>query len=166
MPEIKKPEQEIVTLLGKECVAIRKSSGEDKIVMKKNDFDEILSSHGVTKEVRDVVRKADDAVAAEVLKFQSERLLKLNKGKKEGDKDFCPKSVIALGSGSGAMEFELRPIVRHTGKDIKTGAPYTTVKYGTVKATKSYKFCPELTKEGGLLDQIEDQFAKVYGSKK
>lgn len=163
MAEIKKPETEVVTLLGKECQAYRKSDQSERIVMKKGDWDDVLASHGVTKEVREAVKKADDAVAADVLKFQSDRLLKLNKGKKEADKDFCPKSVITLGTGSGAMEFELRPIVRHTGKDIKTGEPYTTVKYGTVRATKSYKFCGDLSREGGLLDQIEQQFAKVYG---
>ena len=165
MAEIKKPEAETVLLLGKECQAYRKADQSERVVMKKGDWDDVLASHGVTKEVREAVEKADDAIAADVLKFQSERLLKINKGKKEADKDFCPKSVITLGSGSGSMEFELRPIVRHTGKDIKTGEPYTTTKYGTVRATKAYKFCGEIAKEGGLLDQIEQQFAKVYGKK-
>jgi len=157
---------ETVTLLGKECQAIRKTDGTDKVVMRSGDFAEILASHGVTKEVRDVVKKADDAIAEEVVKFQSERLLKLNKGKKEDAEGFVKKSIVTLGQGSGAMEFELRPIVRHTGKDIKTGEPYTTVKYGQIRATKLYQFGAELRKDGGVLDKVEAEFTKVYGGKK
>ena len=165
MADIKKPDQETVQLLGKECTAIRRSNGEDKITMKTSDFNEVLASEGVTKEVREAVSKAHNKIATDVIKFMSDRNLKLNKGKKETDKDFTPKTVVQLGSGDGSMEFELRPIVRHTGKDIKTGEPYTTVKYGTVRATVGYQFGKDIRAKDGLLDTIESEFTKVFGKK-
>lgn len=157
---------ETCEFLGKEAQIIKKSDGSEKIVVKTADANEILAGLGVTKEVREVVRKADDTIVQAAAELQRDRLLKLNKGKKEGDKGYTTKSTLVFGSGSGSLTTELIPHKVHNGKDIKTQTPYTNHKYGVFRVTKVYALCADLRKEGGLMDQMAADFNTAINGKK
>ena len=150
-----------VTVLGKELELTVKKSGDGVITMRKGDFDSILADKGVTKEVRDTVRKAHDEIVDEVTKFETEYLLKANKGKKEDSDGFIRSLETRLGAGDGSMVVKMVPHKVHTGKDIKTGKPYTTHKYGVATVTLNYSFAAELRKEGGKLDEYAKSFEKA-----
>lgn len=160
-----KKEPEKVKLLGKELELTVKSGGDAVVTMRKGDFDDILKEKGVTKEVRDVVRSAHDAVVSEVTKFEKDYLLKANKGIKEDDPKFIKSLEARLGNGDGSMTIKMIPHKVHTGKDIKSGKPYTTHTYGKVITTLNYSYCQEMRKEGGELDQIAAAFEKQLGGK-
>lgn len=157
---------EKVTVLGKELELTVKKGGDAVVSMRKGDFDSVLADKGVTKEVRETVRKAHDEIVADVLKFEQDYLLKANKGKKENDESFIKSLETRLGSGDGSMAVKLTPHKVHTGKDIKTGKPYTTHKFGVASVTLNYQFASEVRKEGGVLDQMSSAFEKALGGKK
>ena len=157
---------EKVTLLGKELELTHKSGGDAVVTMRKGDFDSVLAEKGVTKEVRETVRKAHDEIVSDVLKFEQDYLLKANKGKKEGDAGFVKSLEARLGAGDSSMAVKLTPHKVHTGKDIKSGAPYTTHKWGVASVTLNYQFASDLRKEGGALDQISKSFEKAMGGAK
>ena len=156
---------EIIKFMDKDAQVIRRSDGSEKIVVKTADANEIYAGLGVTAEVRNTIREADDKIVGAALKLQSERMLANNKGKKENDAGWMPRSELVFGSGNGAIETEVTAHRAHTGKDIKTGEPYTSHKYGTIRVTKVYKACAELRKEGGLFDQIAKDFEKACAKK-
>ena len=151
---------ETVKFLGKDCIVTRRSDRSEKIVMSKGDFTDIMAEKGVTKEVLEVVRKADDEITAEALKFQADRLIKANKGLKEDDPKYTTKSCLVLGAGTGALEYELIPHKVHSGMDPRTKQPYTSEKYGVCRVTKVYNLNRDLRKEGGLMDEISSMFEK------
>lgn len=154
-----------VNLLGKELELTVKSGGDAVISMRKGDFDAVLAEKGVTKEVRETVRKAHDEIVADVLKFESDYLQKANKGKKEDNEKYIKSLETRLGSGDGSMAIKLTPHKVHTGKDIRTGKAYTTHKYGVASVTLNYAYAADVRREGGLLDQISKDFAKSLESK-
>ena len=152
---------EKVALLGKELDLTVKKGGDAVVTMRKGDFDSILADKGVTKEVRETVRKAHDEIVDEVAKFESDYLLKANKGKKEDSDGFVKSLEVRLGAGDGSMAVKMVPHKVHTGKDIKTGKPYTTHRYGVTTVTLNYSFAAEMRKEGGKLDQYATAFEKA-----
>ena len=130
------------------------------INMRKGDFDAVLADKGVTKEVRETVRKAHDEITADVLKFEQDYLLKANRGKKEDAADYIKSIETRLGAGDGSMAIKLVPHKVHNGKDIRTGKSYCTHKFGVAQVTLNYQFASDLRKEGGLLDQMASAFEK------
>ena len=154
-----------VNLLGKELELTVKKGGDAVVTMRKGDFDAVLADKGVTKEVRDTVRKAHDEIVDEVAKFEKDYLLKANKGKKEDADGFIKSLETRLGAGDGSMAVKMTPHKVHTGKDIKTGKAYTVHKYGVMTVTLNYSFAAEARKEGGLLDQISSDFEKSMSKK-
>lgn len=155
-----------VKVLGKDLELTVKKSGDAVVSMKKGDFDQILADKGVTKEVRETVRKAHDEIVEEVVKFEKDYILKANKGKKEDDPSYIKSLETRLGSGDSSMAIKTTPHKVHTGKDIKTGEPYTTHKYGVVSVTLNYQYANEMRREGGLLDTVASDFEKALGGKK
>ena len=160
-----KEQTEKVTLLGKELELTVKKGGDAVINMRKGDFDSVLADKGVTKEVRETVRKAHDEITADVLKFEQDYLLKANKGKKEDASDYIKSIETRLGAGDGSMAIKLVPHKVHNGKDIKSGKPYTTHKFGVATVTLNYQFAAEVRKEGGLLDSMSKAFEKSLAKK-
>lgn len=160
------PKTEKVTVLGKELELTVKSGGDAVVTMRKGDFDSVLAEKGVTKEVRDTVRKAHDEIVSDVLKFEQDYLLKANKGKKEDGDGYIKSLETRLGAGDGSMAVKLTPHKVHTGKDIKSGKPYTTHRFGVASVTLNYAYASEVRREGGLLDDISKSFEKALGGKK
>jgi len=161
-----KDKVEKVTVLGKELELTVKKSGDAVVTMRKGDFDAILADKGVTKEVRETVRKAHDEIVADVLKFEKDYLLKTNKGKKEDAEGFVKSLETRLGAGDGSMAVKLVPHKVHTGKDLKTQQPYTSHKWGVATVTLNYQFANTVRAEGGLLDEMSKAFEKALPAKK
>lgn len=153
-------------ILGQDLELTVKTNGEAVVSMKKADFDSILESKGVTKEVRKTVQAAHDEITADVLKAENEWLLKTNKGIKEDDPKFV-KSIEARlgGSGDGSMAIKLTGHKVHTGKDIRSGKSYESHKWGIASVTLNYALASDLRKEGGMLDQISAAWQKALPSK-
>lgn len=160
-----KEKTETVKVLGHDLELTIKKSGDAVATMRKGDFDAILADKGVTKEVRDVTRKAHDEIVAEVLKTEKDFLLKANKGKKEDAEGFVKSFETRLGAGDGSMAIKLTPHKVHTGKDIKTGEPYTAHRWGVATVTLNYAFASELRKADGELDQISKAFETAMSKK-
>lgn len=154
-----------VKFMGKDLVVTRnEKTKSEKLVMRTNDFKDVLTSEGVTEEMRKKIDEVDNKIAAESLKFMSDRILKSNKGKKEDDPDFIGKMSMVLGTGSGAIDTEIVAHTHTTG--AINGKPYDKHHYGICAVTKSIALCSDLRKEGGLLKQIEADFEKAYAPKK
>lgn len=160
-----KDKVEKVTVLGKELELTVKKGGDAVVTMRKGDFDAILADKGVTKEVRETVRKAHDEIVSDVLKFEKDYLLKANKGKKEDAEGFIKSLETRLGAGDGSMAVKLVPHKVHTGKDIKTGVGYESHKWGVATVTLNYAYAAEARREGGLLDEISKSFEKALPKK-
>lgn len=158
--EAKAPES--VQFMGKECLVTKRSDGSERIAMRKSEYEGLLEGFGVTKEVREQVRSADDAITKEAAEFLSKRLLKANKGKKEGADGYVPKAELVLGGGNCGMEYELIPHRHHTSVDMKTKEKRESDKFGIFRVTKIIQMSAEIRKEGGLLDQIATDFEKSF----
>lgn len=155
-----------IKILGQDLELTVKTNGDAVVNMKKADFDAVLEEKGVTKEVRKVVQKAHDDIAQDVLRSERDWLLKINKGVKENDPKFVRSVEARLGgTGDGSMAIKLTGHKAHNGVDLKTHKPYTTHKWGTASITINYSPCPEMRKEGGLLDELSKQFEKAIPAK-
>ena len=164
--EEEKTPAETVEFLGKVCKVTRKTNGDEKIVMTKSDYDDILTDRGVTPQMRDKIKEVDDEIVKEALKFSSERLLKTNKGLKDDDPNFIRRGMMVLGQGSGAITTTITPHRVWNGVDRQTQKPVTKHYYGECEVTKSYAFGHDARKPGGIVSSIQDAFEKRYGVKK
>lgn len=157
---------ETLKILGKDLDLTVKTNGEAVVSMKKSDFDSVLESKGVTKEVRKTVQQAHDEITSDVLKAENDWLLKANKGKKETDPKFI-KSIEARlgGTGDGSMAIKLTAHKVHNGVDLKTKKPYSTHKWGVASVTLNYSLAADVRREGGLMEQIANDWKKALPAK-
>ena len=161
---VEKPQT--IKLLGKELEVTVKKTGDAFATMHKGDFDAVLAEKGVTKEVREVLTKANDEIVSEVSKAETEFLLAANKGKKEDDPSFIRSFDARLGAGNFSMSVKKIPHQVHTGKDIKTGKPYESHKWGRTVVTLNFMASAEFRKEGGQADQEAKKFMDALSKKK
>lgn len=166
MAEAKEAKAQTIKLLGKELEVTVKKGGDAFATMRKGDFDAVLESKGVTKEVRDTIIKANDEIVSEVSKAETDFLLAANKGKKEDDPTFIKSFDARLGAGNFSMSVKKIPHSVHSGKDIKTGKPYETHKWGRTIVTFNYQASADFRKEGGQADKEAEAFMKALGGKK
>ena len=71
-----------------------------------------------------------------------------------------------LGAGNFSMSVKKIPHQVHTGKDIKTGKPYESHKWGRTIVTLNFMASAEFRKEGGQADQEAKKFMDALSKKK
>lgn len=155
-----------VKVLGKdlECKVNQKKQ-EAVVTMNKGDFDAILAEKGVTKEVRDTVRKAHDDIVCGVEQFEHDFLKSQNKGKKEGAEGFVKSIETRLGKGDGAMSVKKIFHQVHKGMDMNTKKEFEKHHWGRTIVTLDYQFAKELKAADGQLQKHSDELMKMFDKK-
>lgn len=145
-------EEKKLEILGKPVEEATKKDGSTIYTMRSADFDAILADNGITKEVKATVSSATDLIAEAAVKFLHARC-------KEHEGEKC---VARLGNGNLSQEIAIVGHKVHTGKDIRTGEPYTSEKFGVVTASLNYQFARAMRAEGGLLDEVAKDMESFY----
>ena len=130
------------------------NKGEGYLTMGKKDYEKVLDSKGVTKEVRDTVAKAQSEIVEESLKVARDVIL--DQG--------VEKAEVKLGTGDGSLRVDLVGRQERTITNPQTKEQSQVVNFGV--ATVKVKHSVPQALQGTLMAEIASDCEKAFSKKK
>jgi hypothetical protein len=118
----------------------------DYIVPQK-DINEFMEQKGITKEIRNTLKAAEEELIGEGFNFVKDRVVE-NK----------ERAVLRLGSGDGRLTLSVNPKVEIT--NLKTGEKET--RFGQCRISGAKKIPSIFRRDGELLSKIEADCEKMF----
>lgn len=153
--EAKKSEPTEIKLMGQPAIKTILKDGTIVATMKKANYDAILESKGITKEVTKAMESGLHSIAKDAILEAKDLCLKNDGANVE----------LRLGTGSFSQNIKFTGRKVYNGRNPATGEEIHTVKHGVVDAELNLAWGKEFKGEEGLLAQVANECTAFFEAK-